>query len=138
MLSLDQCKNLALWGMPQDNPVRCYDYCRDMGTGKPEVEYGMVLWQVWDGLICNSGCHNWDSDWMPPSDHAVKCPDLQEMIEWGAKDLATNISVLYDWHTGMWTAEAHGFEVSVKTYGNTPKQAVYALIEKLREERNDG
>ena len=113
MLSLQQCKNLAEWGMPQERVLEHEYYIHEDGQLKPYRE---------------------------PHEKSYRIPDLQEMIEFAAglsSSLWCDVG-FFDRGDDAWSATAPVNDGDVHAWSDTPEQAVYALIEKLQEERNDG
>ncbi len=106
-LTLDQCKNLKEWGLPQSTPLQYFS--KVVGKGS------YLLHE--------------DSDQFPGI-NPVACPSLEELIEWLGKDFMRLVHQGNDtW--GIWSNNG----TSYCCY-KTPLEAVFALAEALHQPKD--
>lgn len=101
-LTLDQCKNLKEWGLPQSTPLQYFS--KVVGEGS------YLLHE--------------DSDQFPGI-NPVACPSLEELIEWLGDQSFLIVFNRNSLHLRKWVAIARYTTIGE---GETPLEAVYALV----------
>lgn len=142
-LTLEQCRWLKEKGFPQ--ALECgggvvYDVVDHTNGWGPLPEHpkdeDFELCKVWNGLVCNAGLHNWDSDWCPPSKHAIRRPDLEALLEWAREKIGHTLHLLPQLPSlsngDCWVATDSSTAQS--GHDSDPKQAVYKLLEEVRSD----
>lgn len=111
-LTLEQCRNLKVWGFPQT--TQCWwTFCPVAGS---ETEW----------------THVWTPDNRNYLPMTYACPDLEELIDWiGQRFESLTYSPSPIRKGKEWLAEALMDQSRLGRYGTTPLDALYRLAESL-------